>query len=174
MSALTDDLKYGARLLRRSPGFSIAAILALALGIGANTAIFSVVDAVLLAPMPFRNAGRLVVVWEDATPFGFPHNTPAPANWDDWRKQNTVFTDIAASRGQFASITGDGPPEQVIGRSVTANVWPILGAAPIIGRVFTEDEETARASVIVISYGLWQRRYAGDRRIVGRKILVSG
>ncbi|HEY2013211.1 MAG TPA: ABC transporter permease [Bryobacteraceae bacterium] len=174
MSALSDDLKYGARLLRRSPGFSLAAILALALGIGANTAIFSVVDAVLLARLPFADADRVVMVWEDASHQGFPRNTPAPANWVDWRKQNTVFTDVAAIRGRTASITGDGPPEQIFGRGVTGNLWTVLGVQPILGRVFTEDEEKAGEPLVVISYGLWQRRYAGDNSIIGRKILLSG
>jgi predicted permease len=174
MSTLTDDLKYGARLLRRSPGFSAAAILALALGIGANTAIFSVVDAVLLANLPYADGDRLVMVWEDATQVGFPRNTPAPANWVDWRAQNTVFTDIAATRGRTASITGDGPPEQVFGRAVTGNLWTILGVQPAVGRVFTEAEEKAGTPLVVISYGLWQRRYAGDPAIIGRKILLSG
>src|SRR5437763_14074052 len=161
MSAFLDDLKYGARLLRRSPGFSAAAILALALGIGANTAIFSVVDAVLLAPMPFKDADRLVIVGEDASNLGFPKNTPAPANWVDWRKQNTVFTDISAARGRFASITGDGPPEQVFGRYVTANLWTILGTQPALGRVFTEAEEKAGARLVVVSFGRCRRRYGG-------------
>jgi putative ABC transport system permease protein len=174
MSALTDDLKYGARLLGRSPGFSAAAILALALGIGANTAIFSVVDAVLLAKLPYTDGDRLVMVWEDASHMGFPRNTPAPANWVDWRAQNTVFTDIAATRGRTASITGDGPPEQVFGRAVTGNLWTVLGVRPALGRVFTEAEERAGTPLVVISYGLWQRRYAGDGGIIGRKILLSG
>jgi predicted permease len=173
MAAFFDDVVYGARLLRRSPGFSLAAILALALGVGANTAIFSVVDAVLLAPLPYSDAGRLVIVWEDASYIGFPRNTPAPANWVDWRKQNTVFTDIAATRGAVYSITGDGPPEKVFARRTTANLWPILGAPPLLGRVFTEQEEQAGERVAVISYGLWQRRYAGDPGVVGRKILLD-
>src|ERR1044071_3296910 len=105
---------------------------------------------------------------------GFPRNTPAPANWVDWRSQNTVFTDIAATRGRTASITGDGPPEQVFGRNVTGNFWTILGVQPAVGRVFTEQEEKAGAPLVVISYGLWQRRYAGDPGIIGRKILLSG
>ncbi len=174
MSAILDDIRYGARLLRRSPGFSLAAVLALALGIGANTAIFSVVDAVLLARLPYADADRLVMVWEDASQIGFPRNTPAPANWVDWRSQNTVFTDIAATRGRTASLTGDGPPEQVFGRNVTANLWTILGVQPLLGHVFTEAEEKAGTPLVVISYGLWQRRYAGDAAVIGRKILLSG
>ncbi len=173
MAALLEDLVYGARLLRRSPGFSLAAILALALGIGANTAIFSVVDAVLLAPLPYADAERLVMVWEDSSYIGFRRSTPAPANWVDWRAQNTVFTDIAATRGAAYSITGDGPPEQVFGRRVTANLWPILGAEPLLGRVFSEQEEKANAPVAVISYGLWQRRYGGARDMIGRKIVLD-
>src|SRR5215218_9383297 len=112
MKTLLDDLRYGARVLLRAPGFTAAAVLALALGIGANTAIFSVVDAVLLQPLPYSDPDRLLMVWEDSSHIGFPRNTPAPANWVDWRKQNTVFAEIAATRGGRSSITGDGPPEQ--------------------------------------------------------------
>ncbi len=173
MAAFLDDILYGTRLLRRSPGFSAAAILALALGVGANTAIFSVVDAVLLAPLPYADESRLAMVWEDASYIGFPRNTPAPANWVDWRKQNTVFTDIAATRGVTYSITGDGPPEQVFGRRTTANLWTILGTQPLLGRVFSDPEEKSGARLAVIGYGLWQRRYGADAGVIGRKILLN-
>ena len=174
MTPLLEDLRYGIRLLRRAPGFSIAAVLALALGIGANTAIFSVVDAVLIAPLPFGDPDRLVMVWEDASFAGFPRNTPAPANWVDWRKQNTVFTDIAASRGWTYNLTGDGSPEQLPARRTTASFWTVLDAKPLLGRVFTEEEDQKGAAVAVIGYGLWQRRFGGDAEVLGRKILLNG
>jgi len=167
------DLRLAFRSIRKSPGFTAAVVLALALGIGANTAVFSVVDAVLIRPLPYADAGRLVMVWEDASLVGFPSNTPAPANWVDWRKQNTVFTDIAATRGASYNISGDGPPEQVFARRVTGNFWTVLGAKPILGRVFTEQEDAQHAAVVVISYGLWQRRFGGERGVTGRKILLN-
>src|ERR1700687_2386228 len=106
MQTLFADLRYGFRLLLKSPGFTTIAGLALALGIGANTAIFRLVDRVLIPPLPYADADRLVMVWEDASFVSFPRNTPAPANYMDWRSQNQVFTDLAASRGRGASLTG--------------------------------------------------------------------
>src|SRR5262249_40710632 len=122
----------------------------------------------------YADPDRLVMVWEENSSLGFPRNTPAPANWLDWTRQNTVFTGIAATRGGTASLTGDGPPEQLLGRRTTANFWTVLGAAPLLGRVFTEAEEKANAPVTVISFGLWQRRFGGDPNMPGRKILLDG
>ena len=127
MATLWSDLRYGLRLLRHAPGFTAVAVGALALGIGANTAIFSTVDAVLLRPLPFADPDRVVMVWEDATFAGFPRNTPAPANFVDWKKRNHVFSDMAATRGASANLTADGPPEQVMGRATTANFFDVLG-----------------------------------------------
>src|SRR5436190_9336625 len=118
MHTLLADLRYGLRLLRQAPAFGAIAMLALALGIGANTAIFSNVHDLLLRPLPYRDSDRLVMVWEDASFASFPKNTPAPANYFDWKDQNSVFTDIAATRGNAANLTADGPPEQVVGRAV--------------------------------------------------------
>jgi len=154
------DVRYGLRQVRRNPGFSAIAIATLALGIGANTAMFSAVDAVLIRPLPYADAVRLVVIWEDASRIGFAHGTPAPGTWREWRRLNSVFSDIAATRSTLATLSGDGEPEQLPGRKVTANFWTVLGARPLLGRVFTEDEDAHRAPVAVISYGLWQRRLA--------------
>ena len=167
------DIRVAFRQLLKNPGFSLVAILTLALGIGANTAIFSVVDAILIRPLPYHDAGRLVMVWEDASRISFPRNTPSPGNWADWRAQNSVFTDIAASRGLSYNISGFGQPEQVPARRVTASFWTVLGAQPFVGRVFTEAEDRGSASVAVISYGLWQRRFAGDPHIAGRKVILN-
>lgn len=168
------DFRYGCRILLNSPGFAAIAILALALGIGANTAIFSAVDAVLVRPLPFPAAQELVVVWEEASHQSFPRNTPAPANYFDWKAQNTVFTDMAAMRYRSANLTGEGAPEVVLGRGVTANLFSVLGVQPAIGRVFTAEEDKGRAQLVVLSHGLWQRRYGGDPAIVGRAILMNG
>jgi putative ABC transport system permease protein len=174
MQTLLADLQYGFRLLRQSPGFTAVAILALALGIGANTAIFSTLDGVLLRPLPYASPDRLVMVWEDFSAIGFAHNTPAPANYFDWREQNHVFTDIAATRGRTRAITVDGPAEQLLGYQVTPNFFAVLGVEPVIGRTFTEAEDRDEAKVVVISYGLWQRRYAGTSDITRRTVLLDG
>src|SRR5882762_4849231 len=104
------DLRYGLRLLRNAPAFAIVTIGTLALGIGANTAIFSIVDTALVRSLPYRDADRVVMVWEDASFAGFPKNTPAPGNYFEWVRRNHVFTDIAATRGSSANLTADGPP----------------------------------------------------------------
>ncbi len=174
MATLWSDLRYGLRLLRHAPGFTAVAVGALALGIGANTAIFSTVDAVLLRPLPFADPDRVVVVWEENTAASFPRNTPAPGNFVDWKKRNHVFSDMAATRGASANLTIDGPPEQVVGRAATANFFDVLGVKPSIGRTFTDDEDRTGAPVAIISDALWQRRYAGDPAVVNREILING
>jgi putative ABC transport system permease protein len=171
---LWSDLRYGLRLLRHAPGFTAVAVGALALGIGANTAIFSTVDAVLLRPLPFADPDRVVMVWEDNSAASFPRNTPASGNFVDWKQRNRVFTDMAATRGASANLTADGPPEQVVGRATTANFFDVLGVKPAAGRAFTEDEDRTGAPVAVISYALWQRRYAGDPGVLNREILING
>src|SRR5712692_6296263 len=127
METLWQDLRYGSRMLTRNPGFTSIAVLSLALGIGANTAIFSVVNAVLLRALPFSETERLVMVWEDASFAGFPRNTPAPANYADWRDQNSSFESLAAIDGRSFNLTGDGEPEKVAAYGVTANFFPLLG-----------------------------------------------
>ena len=121
--SLLQNVKYTFPQVRQNPGFFAIAIAALVLGIGANTAIFSAVDAVLLRPLPYGEPSRLAIVWEDASFIGFAHNTPAPANFVDWRKQNQVFTGMAALRYQGSSLTGDQGPEEVMGGSVTPNLF---------------------------------------------------
>jgi len=173
MRTLLADLRYGLRLLRQAPGFTLIAICALGLGIGANTAIFSTLDAVLLRPLPYDDPDRVMMVFEDASSIGFAHNTPAPANYFDWREQNHVFTDMAATRNRGMSVTGDGTPEQLYGQAVTPNFFSVLGVRPLMGRTFTEEEDRSAAQVVVISYSLWQRRYAGDASVLNRPILLN-
>jgi predicted permease len=167
------EIRYALRSLRRTPGFTAAAVLTLALGIGATTAIVSTVDAVLLRPLPYDDADGLVMVWEDASAVGFPRNTPAPANYADWRDRNRVFQAMAATAPANANLTGDGAPEQILGRRTTANFFEVLGARPLLGRTFSEEEDRLNAPVVVISHGLWRRRYLGDPAIVGRDIAMN-
>src|SRR5437870_4581105 len=160
MSTLWQDLRYCARMLLKRPGFAAVAVLSLALGIGANTAIFSLVDAVLLRPLPFHEPERLAMVWEDATRIGFPRNTPAPANYADWKAQNKVFEDMAALEWRNFNLTDEGEPEKVEAQGVTANFFPLLGVKPMLGRAFTQEEDQPGTNrVVLISYGLWQRRF---------------
>jgi putative ABC transport system permease protein len=174
MLTVWQDLKYGARMLLRSPSFTIIAVLSLALGIGANTAIFTLIDAVLLRPLPFREAGKLVVVWEEASKIGFPRNTPAWANFVDWKTQNKVFEDMAVLIGSGFSLTGDGEPERLEAQAVTANMFPLLGVQPKLGRNFTEaEDQPGGPRVAILSNGLWQRRFGGDPAMVGREILLD-
>ena len=174
MSSLVSDLRYALRLLRQAPGFTFVALCALALGIGANTAIFSTLSAVILRPLPYADPDRVVMVFEDATSIGFARNTPAPANFFDWRDQNHVFIDMAATRSRLRAITGDGSAEQLAGYAATSNFFSVLGVRPLIGRAFTETEDRDDAHVAVISYALWQRRYAGAADITYRTVLLDG
>src|SRR3954469_22347149 len=173
MDAFLADLRYSLRLLRKSPGFTAIAVATLALGIGANTAIFSAVDAVLIRPLPYTDPDRVVLVWEENLAANFPRNTPAPANFADWARMSRSFAGLAATRSGSASLTGDGVPEQIRGRRVTANFFDVLGVRPAIGRTFTAEEDRTAAPVVVISDGLWKRRYGADRRVVGRTILMN-
>lgn len=174
MANIAQDIKLGLRMLRKSPGFTVVAVLSLALGIGANTAIFSLVDAVLLRPLNFRDPGRLSIIWEDASFAGFPRNTPAPGNYVDWKSQNQTFEDVAAMDWATLNLTGDGEPEKLEGNALTANFLPLLGVKPLLGRYFLPDEDKPDAArVAIISYGLWQRRFGGEESIVGKEILLN-
>jgi len=168
------DLRYSLRLLRKSPGFAAVAILTLGLGIGANTAIFSTVDALLIRALPYTNPDRIVMVWEDAHEAGFSRNTPAPGSYTDWTRLNRSFVAIAATRGVTSNLTGGGVPEQVIGRAVTPQFFTVLGVNPVLGRAFTEAEDRSNVQVAVISHGLWQRRFGGQPAAIGSPILMNG
>jgi putative ABC transport system permease protein len=175
MDQLIRDARFALRTMARKPGFTAVAVMIIALGIGANTAIFSLVRAVLLRPLPFADPDRLVMVWEDATFIGFPKNTPAPANYVDWKTRNEVFEDMAAVRTLDFNLTGDGEPEKVYAYGVTANFFPLLGVEPALGRVLGADDDRPEAGLVaVISYQLWQSRYGGERGIIGRDILLDG
>lgn len=172
---MIEELRYALRSLRKSPSFAATAMLALGVGIGANIAIFSLVDAMLIRPFPLAHPDRLVEVWENGSRIGFPRDTPAPANYADWKARNHSFTDMAALRGDIFAITGDGAPEEVEASPITANLLPLLGAAPILGRNISPDEDRpGGGNVVLISHRLWQQRYAGSRSVLGRTILLEG
>ncbi|HLL70270.1 MAG TPA: ABC transporter permease [Pyrinomonadaceae bacterium] len=178
MSTFLNDVRYGLRMLFKSPGFTLIAVFALALGIGANSAIFSVVNAMLLRPLPFPEPERLVVIWETN-----PHlsanlrlrNEASPANFKDWTAQTTSFENIAAFRWNDYNLTGGDSPEQLLGHPVTANMFDTLKTRPLLGRTFLPDEGKAGASeVVVLSYKLWQRRFGADPNIVNQNIALNG
>jgi putative ABC transport system permease protein len=169
------DLRYGLRTLRKHPGFTAVAVIALALGIGANTAIFSVVNTVLLRPLPYKEPDRLVMVWEDDTKSGYPRDTPAAANYIDWRDQNKVFEGMAALADQSFNLTGLGDPERLEGKRASANLFQLLGVEPLLGRGFLpEDDRPGGGRVAVLSHGLWQRRFGADPKVVGRSLELNG
>ena len=173
LETLLQDLRYGARMLRKNPGFTLAAALTLALGIAASTAIFSVVNAVLLRPLPYRDANQLVVLWEWNSHENHI-NTVAGANYSDWKARNHVFEDMAYSWDDVFTFTGAANPEAVFGYDLSCNFFSLLGTKPLLGRTFLPEEcRTGRDHVVVLSQPLWRRRFAGDPSIVGRSIQLN-
>lgn len=172
MQTLLEDLRYSFRLLRRSPAFTLVAGIALALGIGANTAIFSVVNGVLLRPLSYPEPSRLTMVYESSHEFS--HSSVAYPNFLDWRRENHCFTDIAAFRGDDFSFTGSGQPEHLSGEYVSASLLPVLGVNPLRGRNFLAEEDRQGASgVVMLSYGLWKRRFGADPSTVGKSMTLN-
>jgi len=175
MRTLLRDVRFGLRTLLKRPGFTAVAVVTLALGIGANTAIFSLVSAVLVRPLKYRESERLVTVWESATAAGFSRDTPAPGNYADWKAQNRVFEGLAATRQLTFDLTGGGEPETLLAYGVEASFFPLLGVEPALGRTFLAEEDAPGGPrVAVLSQGLWLRRFGGDRSVLGRDILLSG
>jgi putative ABC transport system permease protein len=176
-AALSQDVRYAVRLLARTPGFTIVAVLILALGIGANTSIFSVVSAVLLRPLPFAEADRLAFLWEVSTAGNFTGNsTVSPANYVDWKARSRSFEDMALYNGlQEYNLTGDGEPEHIGAIVATTNLFSILRLTPILGRAFGPGDDGASAApVVVLSRTLWVRRFGADPGIIGRDIFLDG
>jgi putative ABC transport system permease protein len=176
MQNIWQDLRYGARMLLKNPGFTLIAVITLALGIGANTAIFSAVDALLLRRLPFPDPEQLVMIWEDDTLEGNSRNTVAPANFVDWRKQNEVCSQIGVfSQPSGLNLTGGEEPERITGIFVSQNLFSLLGVQPHAGRGFIdEDLKERQALVVLLSYGLWQRRFGGDPAVIGRSLTLNG
>jgi hypothetical protein len=170
------DVRYAARSLRRSPAFAAVAILTLALGVSATTAIFSVVDVVLLRPLPYPDADRLAMVWENVNlpAYKNSHNSPAPGNFRDWRGQNSTFLDMAATSNGAWSLTGSGEPMRVSGETASASLFRILQVEPAIGRIFTPDEDrTATARVVMLGHSLWVERFGSNPSMVGQTIYLN-
>jgi putative ABC transport system permease protein len=171
----THDLRYGLRALRRDAGFTALVVLILALGIGATTVIFSVVKAVLLDPLPYRDADGLARLWESSDARGVARSAVSVPNFEDWRRHQTSFEQLAASEMATFTLTGTGDAERLAAARITANLLPALGVQPIVGRTFVPADESAGATkVALLGYGVWQRRFGGDRSIVGRSIPLNG
>jgi putative ABC transport system permease protein len=167
------DCRYGARMLRKHPGFTLAAVVTLALGIGANTAIFSVVNTVLLRPLPYPDAGRVVFLSETAR--DMPDLSVALANFRDWERMNTVFDSLVAYRADNLNLTGHGEPQRLAVREVTAGLFPTLGIEPILGRELTpNDDKPGAEPVILLSDSLWARAFGRDPSVLGRRLVLDG
>ena len=175
MNGFISDLRYGIRNLLKRPSFLAIAVITLALGIGGTTAVFSVVNALILKPLDFPALDRVVAVWEAQPARGVEHNEVAFANYLDWRNQNQTFERLALSRWWSTNLTGGGNPERILGFLVTANFLDTIGVEPILGRGFSADEDQpGKEPVAVIGHGLWQRRFGGDPNIINQEITLNG
>lgn len=175
LETLWRDLRGAFRVLRKSPSYTAAAVLTLALAIGANTAVFSVVRAVILRPLPYRNPDRLAMLWTDDVRKNIHEAGTSFPTFEDWRTRNHSFEDVAlCSRSNPVTLTGDQEPERVPGALISANLLPMLGVSPILGRDILPEDETSGAHVVLVSEGLWRRRFAGSAAVVGATIAIDG
>src|SRR6185436_4547470 len=175
MTNLPQDLRYGIRSLIKNPGFALIAVGTLALGIGANTAIFSVVNGVLLRPLPYNDVDRIMTVWEDNIKSGKKEDGASPANFLDWRDQNQVFEQLATAEPYGHTLTGSNDPERFRSWLVSEGFFEILGVNPLYGRTFRPEENQAGNSrVIVMGETLWRQRFGADPKLVGQSLLLNG
>jgi len=168
------DIRYGLRMLAKNPGFTVIAVLTLSLGIGANTAIFSVVNGVLLRDLPFPESDRLVTLWENNTVDGLERDDVSPANFLDWRDRQKSFEELAFANPFSFDYVADGEPVTIRSALVSKGFFDVLGASPLHGRVFApEEHEAGKDKVVILSYGLWQRRFGSDPKIIGTKLTLD-
>jgi len=168
------DLRYALRQMRKTPGFTTIAVIAIALGIGANTAIFSIVNAVLLNPLPYSQPDGIVVLFHDKV--NFPEGSISYLNFLDWQRRNQSFSSMAGFREMGGvTLSGNGEPEIVIGQMVSAGFFEILGVKPLLGRTFSADEDRLGANpTVLISEGLWKRKFGSDPHVLGQTIILDG
>ena len=173
-----EDLRYSLRALARSPSFTLVAVVGLALGIGANSAIFTAMNAVLLRPLPYKEAEQLVLLWELNRHNGDHEIKASAPDYIDWKEQNSVFQDIAAfnaNSGLGLNLSEAGHPARISATSVTGNLFSVLGVTPSLGRSFLPDEERpGSAPVCILSDGLWRRRFGSDPKILGKAVTLNG
>ena len=169
-----NDVRFAFRKLRESPAFTFIAVITLALGIASSTAIFSVIDGVLLHPLPYPDSEKIMTLSQTRRSTGIAWGNSSPANYVDWAVQNDVFTEMSASRGEQFSLSDGDRPERVRGTMTTSNLFPLFGVSPILGRtLLPSDEQPGHNAVVVLSADLWARRYGADRSIIGREILLN-
>ncbi|HEY4303705.1 MAG TPA: ABC transporter permease [Gemmatimonadaceae bacterium] len=175
MESWWKDLRHGLRMLRGAPGFAAVAILSLAIGIGANTAIFSAANALVLRPLPYPDAGRIAILWQRSPGLNVARDWFSLGQYLDIQLENTSFGGVAAAIGASVNLTGDGPPERVDGMRVTSSFFPLFGARTQLGAPFsTDDDQPGRAPSVILNHGFWLRRFGGDRDVVGKTILLNG
>jgi len=175
VNAILQDIRYAVRQLRKSPGFTAVAVLTLALGIGANTAIFSAVNTVLLRPLPYRDADHLVTVWGENKPKGYDLDLVSSLDYADWKSQSRSFESMGAATDVMYTLTGAGEPEAVIGYQFSPDFFDVLGVPPLLGRTFARDEDQAgKNQVVVLSYRLWMTRFGGNRAAIGGTAILDG
>ena len=175
MQTLWQDLRYGARMLWKNPGFTLIAMLTLGLGIGANTAIFSIVNGLLLNPLPYRDAGRLAIIWTHSPGANVAQDWPSPGQFSALKSENSVFEQLALAQGGNAIVTGDGEPERLGAVRASSAVFSLLGAQAAMGRVFTPEEDTPdKTLTVILSHGFWKRRFGGDPKALGRTLTING
>ena len=174
LSTLVRDFAYGARLLIARPAFTAIAVITLALGIGANTAIFSIVNVLFLKPLPFPQAERLVMTWETDARDPEDVSIVSAPNWTDWQRQSTSFADMAIWENLRFNLSGDAEPEQVFGMRASSGLFPMLGLLPQLGRTFTPAEDAPGHDVVVIGDALWRQRYGGAPDVIGKVTRVNG
>lgn len=175
MTSLTQDIRYALRTMWRAPGFTVVAVITLALGIGANTAIFSIVNAVLIRPLPYDRPNQLVSILESNPRRGLPVTGVSPANFLDWRRENTAFSAMAAAQSLSFNFTGNTGAVRINGAAISANLLSLLGQQPLMGRGFDEaEEQNGHDGVILISETLWKRQFGGERDVLGKVVTMNG
>src|SRR5215213_6190373 len=169
MRTIWQDVRYGLRMLTKRPGFTLVAVFTLALGIGANSAIFSIVNGLLLRPLPYRDSERLVIIWTHSPGANVTQDWPSPGQYMAVKSQNSVFEEIAIAQGSSVNMTGRAEPERLGIIRTSSNLFSLLGAKPLLGRVFLPQEDVpGQQASVILSYGLWQRRFGGDTNVVGQ------
>jgi predicted permease len=175
MNTLLQDLRYGLRVMVKKPSFTIVAVITLALGIGANTAIFSLVNGLLLRPLPYRDSDRLAIIWTHSPGANVAQDWPSPGQYNAILANNNAFEEVAILHGSNAILTGEGVPERLGVVRSSSNLYSLLGARPALGRIFQPEEDTGeKATTVILSYGLWQKRYGGDPNVLGRALTLNG
>ena len=175
LSTIIRDVRYAVRMLLRNPGFTAIALLTFAVGIGVNTAVFSVFNAVLLRPLPYPDADRITMMWLDNRPQGIKEDIGSYPNYRDWREQNTTYAHVAAFRPGAFTLTGSDDPERIQGAFTTASFHDVLGLKPVLGRVYTEENEReGNGAVVLLSHGLWQQKFGGAPDVLGKTMILNG